>query len=89
MGTARGNVPFGSISLLLVFVSLNLTQSTTFRKTFLDLIKMEVFLEGRPRRPGSSPKSQDHTARKYQSQRPTHTVFILPSSVSDGKPHSQ
>ena len=53
MGIARGNVPFGPISLLLVFVSLNLTQSsTTFRKTFLDLIKMEVFLEGRPMRPG-------------------------------------
>ena len=57
MGIARGNVPFGSISLLLVFVSLNLTQSTTFRKTFLDLIEMEVFLEGRPMSPGSSPKS--------------------------------
>ena len=55
MGIARGNVPF---SLLPVFVSLNLTQCTTFRKPFLDLIMMEVFLEGRPVRPGSSPVTE-------------------------------
>ena len=73
MGIARGNVPFGPISLLLVFVSLNLTQSsTTIRKTFLDLIKMEVFLEGRPMRPGSSPKSQS----KQCSENSNKNMFI-------------
>ena len=83
MGTARGNVPFGSISLLLVFVSLNLTQSTTFRKTFLDLIKMEVFLEGRPRRPGSSPKSQS----KECSENSNKNMFIPHALITFTQSH--